>query len=384
MKGSWITCLALVACSTADHEQRESEGLRAADLEPARAAGQRVFRYETFGTERHWTDNLGMHEIVATLPPTTALALGLKVDADRLPPGFLGAADLSDPATTLELLRRDAVVGVYGDVRGGALVEVGITCALCHSTVDDSVAPGVGRRLDGWPNRDLDPGRILSTSSFFTPEQKALMIQWGPGRYDAFFNQDGVSDPVLIPPAYGLDGVPLETYGGDGPVSFWNAYVSVTQMGGQGSFSWPELGIDVVASPDRVTPHLPLLLTYQLGLDPPPPDPALFDAEAAARGEALFEGAAGCATCHVPPTYSDAHLTLHDPIETGMDPTRAMRGATGQYRTTPLRGVSTHPPHFHDGSAATLADVVDHYDSTLGLALPGDQKSDLVEFLKSL
>lgn len=349
---------------------------------------QATFRFDTFGDEAFWTDTLHMDEVIASaVDPQTALAVGLKVDADALPPGILGTVDLTDPATTVELLRLDAVVGLdatFDDA--GNLATVGTTCALCHSTVDDSVAPGIGQRLDGWPNRDLDPGLILSLSPFFDdqPEARAQLQSWGPGRYDPYWNLDGISDPVLIPPAYGLRGVPLATYSGEGPISYWNAYVAVTQMHGQGTFVSDELGIDIVNEPDLVTPKLPALRLYQFSLDPPAPEPASFDADAAARGEILFRGKATCATCHTGSLYTDASQRLHDPAETGMDPAYAQRSTTGQYRTSPLRGVATHPPYFHDGSAATLDDVVLHYQDVLELDLTENERNDLVQFLESL
>lgn len=350
------------------------------------AQGRQIFRHESWGDEVFWTGTLRLHEVVrGAVSPALALAVGLKVDADRLPPGFLAQADLTSPATTVELLRRDAVVGLKAKVTArGELLELGTTCALCHSTVNNSVAPGVGRRLDGWPNRDLNVGAIVALSPAIPPATKAVLNSWGPGRYDAYFNQDGVSDPVLIPPAYGLRGVALETYTGEGPVSYWNAYVAVTQMHGQGSFSDPRLGIDIVAQPDRVTPKLPVLREYQLSIEAPAPPPGSFDPVAAERGRVVFNGSARCATCHIPPTFTDAGLRLHTPAETGMDPLRATRGANAGYRTTPLRGAWHRAPYFHDGSAATLADVVDHYTGVLGLSLTTQQKADLVQYLKSL
>ena len=347
--------------------------------------GQEVFRHATFGNERFWTDTLRMHEVISSaVDPQTALDVGLKVDAEALPSGLLDTADLTDPGTTVELLRHDAVVGLRGDVsEDGRLERVGITCALCHSTVDDAVAPGIGRRRDGWPNLDLDVGAIIALSPALPEAAKEVYRSWGPGRYDAYFNIDGINDPTVIPPAYGLQDVPLETFTGEGPISYWNAYVAVTQMHGQGSFSEPELGIDIQASPDSVNPKLPALLEYQLSLETPEPPPGTVDREAADRGEALFAGKAGCAECHVPPTYTDAP-ELHEPSETGMDPTLAERSVTGKYRTTPLRGLARHPPYFHDGSAETLDDVVDHYDRHLGLGLTDEEKADLVAFLETL
>lgn len=353
---------------------------------PGTLDGRQVFRHDTFGSERFWTDTLRMHEVIqGGVSPATALAVGLKVDADALPRGILDTADLDDPATTVELIRLGAVVGVEGSVRDGLLQEVGVTCALCHSTVDDAVAPGIGRRLDGHANRDLDPGLILSLSpALQDPDSQAALTSWGPGRYDAYWNLDGISDPALIPPIYGLQGVEVETYTGEGPISYWNAYVAVTQMGGLGTFVDPRLGIDIQASPDLVTPKLPALLDYQLSLESPAVPPGSFDAAAAERGRTLFEGKAGCSGCHNGPTLTDANETLHHPDETGMDPRLARRATTGLYRTTPLRALSAHAPYFHDGSAATLAAVVEHYDSFLRLRLADAEKADLVEFLRSL
>ena len=348
--------------------------------------GREIFRFDTFGNERFWTDTLRMHEVIqSSVDPLTALAVGLKVDADALPPGILTQVDLTDPATTVALLELGAVVGLKAQVENGTIRRVGVTCALCHSDVDDSVQEGIGRRLDGYPNRDLDPGRILSLSpALQDPAVQAVLTSWGPGRYDAYWNHDGINDPTVIPPAYGLDGVPVETFTGEGPVSYWNAYVAVTQMHSQGSFFDPELGIDIRATPDLVTPKLPDLQAYQLTLPAPAPPAGSFDADAAARGAEVFSGQATCAECHAPPTFTDAGERVHAPSETGMDPVLAGRGTTDGYRTTPLRGAWQHPPYFHDGSAATLAEVVEHYDDFLGLGLSAEQKADLVEFLKSL
>jgi mono/diheme cytochrome c family protein len=196
---------------------------------------------------------------------------------------------------------------------------------------------------------------------------------------------------VLIPPAYGLRGVGFETYTGDGPISYWNNYVAVLEMGGHGSFSDPRLGISITQEPDLVTPKLPELLRYQLSLATPPPPPGTFDQMAARRGEALFKGKANCASCHIPPTFTDVLSgpdrnvpLLHDPAEVGTDPLYAQRSATKQYRTTPLRALWQHPPYFHDGSARDLAAVVNHYDTRFSLGLTAKQKRDLVEYLKSL
>jgi mono/diheme cytochrome c family protein len=358
----------------------------------APADGRSIFRFDTFGDEQFWTDTLQLHTVIqSSISPAIALGVGLRVDASALPPGFLGTHDLNDPATTVELIRLNAVVGVVGKVTGGQLKSVGITCALCHSTVDDSVTTGVGNRLDGWANRDLDPGAIIALSPVLTAAQKAIYNSWGPGKYDARFNIDGISLPAVIPPAFGLQGVGFETFTGDGPISYWNNYVAVTQMGGHGSFSDPRIGVSVTQEPDLVTPKLPALLQYQLSLKTPPPPPGSFDPQAAKRGERLFKGKAACAACHIPPTFTDVLAggdptvpLLHEPDAVGTEPVYASRSATKRYRTTPLRALWQHPPYFHDGSAADLPAVVDHYDTFFGLGLNVRQKADLVEFLKTL
>ena len=350
--------------------------------------GRHIFRHWTFGDEPFWTDALHLNQVVeSAVSPATALAVGLKVDATRLPAGFLASADLTSPATTVELLRRDAVVGIEANVSTDRhIMSLGITCALCHSTVDNSVAPGIGRRLDGLPNRDLNVGAIVALSPALPAAVKAVYNSWGPGKYDAEFNRDGINSPVVLPPALGLKGVALETYTAEGPVSYWNAYVAVTQMHGHGSFSDPALGIAIRQTPDLVTPVLPALRAYQLSLATPPPPAGSFNPEAAARGKALFSGAARCASCHIPSmAFTDVNLgVLHDPSEVGTDPTRASRLKNHKYRTTPLRALWQHPPYFHDGSAATLADVVAHYNRVFSLGLSAAQQADLVEYLKTL
>ena len=357
---------------------------------PAITSGKEIFRFDTFGDEKFWTDTLRMHEVIeAIVSPRVALSVGLKVDADALPPGILETVDLDDPKTTVALLKLNAVVGAQGEVRSingqDRLVRFGITCALCHSTVNNSVAPGIGQRLDGWANTTLNPGAIIALSPALTPAQKAVYNSWGAGRYDPRFNIDGKNTPIVLPPIYGLQHVSRETYTADGPISYWNAYVGVTQMHGQGTFIDPRLGIRVVQTPDLVTPKLPALLAYQLSLQTPNPPSGSFDRAAAGRGRAVFETAGRCADCHVGAALSDVNKgILHDASETGMDPAYAMRTATKRYRTTPLRGLFQHGPYFHDGSAATLGDVVEHYDRVLKLRLSSRQKHDLVEYLKSL
>jgi mono/diheme cytochrome c family protein len=354
------------------------------------AAGKEIFRFDTFGNQTFWTDTLRIHEVIeAGVSPTVALSVGLKVDADALPPGILQSADLNSPATTVALLKLNAVVGLQGTVETingkDTLTHVGITCALCHSTVNNSVADGIGQRLDGWPNLDLNPGAIIALSAALSGAQKAVYNSWGPGKYDARYNFDGQNDPALIPPAYGLAGIHSVTYTGDGDrPAYWNRYVAVTQMHGHGSFSEPRLGISVTNPPDEVEAKLFQLEAYQLSLTAPAPPAGSFDAAAATRGQAVFTGQGQCSTCHAGSTFTDANTRLHPPEEVVTSPTHALRSATKMYRTTPLRGLSQHAPYFHDGSATTLLDVVDRYDTAKNLQLTPQQKADLVEYLKSL
>jgi mono/diheme cytochrome c family protein len=372
--GPLIACVLLLGCSS------ESKPVP----DPGIARGRETFRHDTFGDAVFWTDTLQMNAVVETVSPVTALAVGLKVDADVLPAGILDTADLTDAATTVALLSLGAVVGIEAEVVAGSIVRLGVTCALCHSTVDDSVVPGIGRRLDGYPNRDLDPGMIISLSPVITDEQRAILVTWGPGRYDPRWNMDGLNGPVLIPPAYGLRDVALATYTGDGTVAYWNAYVAVTQMGGQGDFVDARIGVDVKNSPDLVTSKLDDLGAFELSLLAPRPPAGSFDAAAAERGKDVFDGVGRCADCHTGALLTDAATTLHAASETGMDPAYALRSATGLYRTTPLRALWQRAPYFHDGSAATLADVVVHYDVVLGLKLTAGDKADLVQYLESI
>ena len=359
----------------------------------ALAEGQRAFRFDTFGDEQFWTDTARMHEVVQqSVSPTVALKVGLKVDAEAIPADVAqgiknGQVDLASPATTVALLKLNAVVGLKGTVTTvngkDTLTRLGITCALCHSTVDDSFSNGIGRRKDGWPNADLNVGAIIALSPAITPAQKAVYSSWGPGKYDPRYNHDGKSTPLVLPPAYGLAQVKNETYTAEGPISYWNAYVAVTQMHGRGDFADPRLGIAIKQSPDMVGPKLAALRAYQHSIEAPRPPAGSFDAAAAQRGRAVFDNA--CARCHVGATGTDNNTgTLHAPSETGMDAAYALRTANKQYRTTPLRALWQHPPYFHDGSAATLVNVVDHYDRVLMLRLSAPQKRDLVEYLKSL
>ena len=367
------------------------------------ARGKDIFRFDTFGDETFWTDTLRLHEVIrSAVDPTTALSVGLKVDTDSLPAAVVqgiqnGSISLTSPATTVALLKLNAVVGVKGTVTTvngqQVLARVGITCALCHSTVDNSFAPGIGKRLDGWPNHDLNPGAIIALSSALTPAQKAVYNSWGKGKYDARYNFDGLNGPSVIPPAYGLNGVASITYTGDGAnVAYWNRYVAVTQMHGHGS--WVETRMsppeNVQNPPDMVTAKLAALQAYQLSIQSPAPPTGSFDATAAARGRLVFDGAGKCSTCHVGGRFTDAPGRLHSPTEVVSEPepnngpSLAFRSATRMYRSTPLRGLWQHAPYFHNGVSATLDGVVELYNTRKTLGLTAQQKADLVQYLKSL
>jgi len=384
--------------------------------------GRQIFRYDTFGDEAFWGETLRLHEALATVSPATALAVGLKVDSEalgwRLRRELLrGRVDLDDPAVTAALLKRDAVVGVKGFFdRRGRLDSVGIQCALCHSTVDDSLLPGVGRRRDGWANRDLDVGTIISLApdlSVFTTllgvddaTVRSVLKGWGPGKFDASLlldgkalRPDGKPAAVLIPPAFGLAGVNLHTWTGWGSVSHWNALVATLEMGGRGTFVDRRLDdavrfpiaaaqgfSEVRSDPDLVTSKLPALQMYQLALLAPEPPRGSFDRLAAVRGGALFDGKANCASCHVRPLFTEPGHNLHRPEELGIDAFQAGRSPTDAYRTAPLAGLWTHGKggYYHDGRFATLRDVVDHYDGWFGLGLDDGEKRDLVAYLRSI
>lgn len=391
-RGMWrIVAIAMVALACSGDPAATGPAQRALNQ------GREIFRYDTFGDETFWTDTLRLHEVVQGVPPTVALAVGLKVDADTLPEAVLqaiqaGQVDLSDPATTVTLLKLGAVVGLKASVDANdQITSLGTTCALCHSTVDDRVAPGIGSRLDGWPNLELNPGAIIALSPALTDPQKAIYNSWGPGRFDPRINFDGLNGPVLIPPAYGLKGVHSITVTGDGEdIAYWNRYVGVTQMHGHGSFAEPRLGISVQNDPDLISSKLPALQAYQLSLRAPRPAAGTFDAAAAARGRQVFTGAANCASCHAGPLLTDANTRLHPPSavvsepEPDGAPSWAARSATKMYRTTPLRALALHPPYFHNGVAATLQEVVDLYVAKQGLQLTPQEQADLVEYLKSL
>jgi mono/diheme cytochrome c family protein len=398
---SILATLAVVGCSAPSDEGAPSRAEGSLDAVVVEQ-GKEIFRTDTFGNESFWTDTLRLHEVIeSAVDPTTALAVGLKVDAEALPAAVVEgiqnkSISLTSPATTVALLKLNAVVGLKGTVETvngiDKLTRVGITCALCHSTVDNSFAPGIGKRLDGWANRDLDPGAIIALSPAVSASDKAIYNSWGKGKYDPRFNLDGVNGPQVIPPAYGLLGVDRITFTGDGDeIAYWNRYVAVTQMRGHGSFADDRTGVNVTnGTSDLVSSKLPALQAYQLSLTAPPPPAGSFDPAAAARGRMVFEGVGQCSSCHTGPTLTDANITLHPPSDVVSEPepngvpSYASRSATKQYRTAPLAGLWQHPPYFHNGSALTLDAVVETYDTKKALGLTSAQKADLVQFLKSL
>lgn len=393
--------------------------------------GRQIFRFDTFGSEAFWGDALQLHKAIAGarnggvgagVSPKTALAVGLKVDAEALPASLVaqikaGKVNLDDPATTLALLKLNAVVGVTGKFDdSGRIQSMGIQCAFCHATVDDSFAPGIGRRLDGWANRDLNVGAIISLAPNLRPftdllrvdvaTVKKVLASWGPGRFDAeldkdgkAFRPDGGQAGTLIPPAFGLAGVNLHTWTGFGSVPYWNAFVAVTEMHGSGTFFDPRLNdkdqYPVAArsgagntrgKPDLVTSKLAALHFYQIAIPAPTPPNGSFDKAAAARGKAVFNERGQCATCHVPPLFTEPGHNLHTPAEMGIDSFQADRSPTHMYRTAPLAGLWTHQKggFYHDGRFATLKDVLEHYNRNFRLGLTDQEKAALIEYLKSL
>jgi hypothetical protein len=346
--------------------------------------GRQIFRYDTFGDEAYWTDTARLHEVVNDLGALRALELGFKVDMTAFSvPAFIIRGPWSSAATKY-LLRKNAVVGVKAEFDDhNNITRIGITCALCHSNVDNALLPGVGHRLDGWPNRDLKVGKVLAMLPVFTAEQRATLETWRKGFYDPRFNFDGQSTPLAMPPAHGLAQVHNETYTAEGPISYWNNYVAVTQMHGHGTFRDPRINVNIVQTPDMVTPKLEALRVYQHSLPVPPTPGASYDRAAAHRGKAVFD--ANCASCHIGGNLTDNNNgVLHNASETGMDSSYSARTAEKRYRTTPLRALWQHPPYFHDGSAETLEDVVEHYVRVRNLQLSGGQKHDLVQYLRSL
>jgi hypothetical protein len=393
--------------------------------------GKQTFRFNTFGDQAFWGDTLHLNRAIAGaknggvgpgLSPKAALSLGLKVDVNALPAsvrqGILdGQVNLDDPAVTLALLKLNAVVGVKGifDSKGD-LNSVGIECALCHSTVNNSLVPGIGRRLDGWANRDLNVGAIVGLAPHLKPIATLLhtnvrtvhkvLNAWGPGKFDGEllldgkgFQPGGRSAATLIPPAFGLAGVNLHTWTGWGSIPYWNAFVAVLDMHGKGTFIDARLDNarqfpiaaenrfgHVVPKVDLVTPKLPGLQAYQLSLKAPSPPKGSFDPMAAARGKALFSGKADCSTCHVPPIFTEPGENLHSGRQIGIGNFEANRSPTHMYRTSPLAGLWTHQKRgfYHDGRFPTLLAVVKHYNTTFHLGLTRSQEKDLVQYLLSL
>jgi hypothetical protein len=422
-------------------------GLHAFDQEEASIAqnerqliqqGRQTFRFDTFGDEAFWGDTLKLHQAIEGsgfggvgpgVSPAVALAVGLKVDADALPQSLAddvraGRANLNSPATTLALLKLNAVVGLTGFFNAdGSLKSVGIQCALCHSIVDNSFqAPGIppgniGRRLDGWANRDLNVGAIVNLSPDLSPVAKLLgvdqsvvrkvLLSWGTGRFDAelfldgkAFRPDGTTAAVLIPPAYGLAGVNLHTWTGWGSVTYWNAFVANLEMHGKGRFFDSRLNnasqfpiavangfgnVMIDPAEDRITPKLAALHAYQLSIPAPKPAKTGFNFPAR-RGEALFNGKARCAKCHVPPLFTEPGWNAHMPADVCIDSFQADRSPDRVYRTTPLAGLFAHQKggFYHDGRFVTLPAVVNHYDGCMNLQLNDDEKSDLVQYLLTL
>jgi hypothetical protein len=400
------------------------------------AEGMQTFRYDTFGSEDFWGGQVKLHQAIEGekfggvgpgVSPKQALELGLKVDMGAVPKNVAtaikaGKVDLNDPANTLLLLKANAVVGVTGffNQDGKSLKSIGIQCALCHSTVDNAFLPGIGRRLDGWPNRDLDIGAIVASAPDLSAFGKLLEVDeatvkkvltsWGPGKFDAELNLDGKAfrpdgkpAATLNPPAFGLAGVNNHTWTGAwGTVTYWNAYVGNLEMHGKGRFYDPRLDnaekYPVAArskqghkmdAEDRITAKLPALHFYQLSLPTPKAPSSAFDAKAAAVGEKLFVGKAQCGSCHVPPLFTEPGWNLHKAEDIGIDDFQAKRSPDDRYRTAPLRALwDTKQIHkggfYHDGRFATLNDVVDHYNDHFALNLTAQEKRDLIEFLKSL
>jgi len=428
------TCLVLLA---SERQAQTLASLSSSDQSNLKNAfqmftqGRQVFRFATFNDQAFWGDALKLHQAIEGskfggvgpgVSPATALAVGLKVDVDALPATLIaqlrhGQVNLNDPAVTLALLKLNSVLGVTGIFNSdGSLKSVGIQCALCHSTVDNSLAPGIGHRLDGWANRDLNVGEIVSLAPNLQPFAQLLGVNqatvrkvlqsWGPGHFDAelaldgkAFRPDGKTSAVLIPPAFGLAGVNLHTWTGWGSVTYWNAFVANLEMHGQGTFFDPRLdnaarfpvaakaGFGHVSnSPDLITPQLAALHFYQLAIPAPVPPKGSFDEEAAKRGQAIFNGSGKCSSCHVPPLYTEPGWNMHTPSEVCVDSFQANRAPDRRYRTSPLKGLWTHTTggFYHDGRFPTLLDVVNHYDSCFSLGLSGQDKTDLVEFLKSL
>ena len=416
-----------------DNGDGNHKGSVEANAQQKVAQGRHTFRFDTFGDEAFWGGTLKLHQAIEGskfggvgpgISPRLALMLGLKVDADALPHDVQeqikhGTVSLNDPATTLALLRLNAVVGITGVFNGNnTLSSVGIQCALCHSTVDDSFAPGIGHRLDGWANRDLNVGAIIAAAPDLTAfatlldtdqaTVRKVLLSWGPGKFDAelaldgkAFRPDGKSAATLIPPAFGLGGINLHTWTGWGSIPYWNAFVAVLEMHGKGRFFDPRLNdpvqfpiaakngfgnVQIDPDSDLVTSKLSDLQEYEVSIPSPQPPPGSFSTEAAKRGDALFSGKAKCNTCHSEPLWTEPGWNLHTPAEICIDDFQANRAPDHRYRTSPLGALFTHEKggFYHDGRFATLGDVVDHYNSCMSLGLSESERSDLIQYLLSL
>jgi cytochrome c553 len=431
-----LVSILAVACTAATQQSPtpsggEFDGLISSNVNAMIEEGRQTFRYDTFGDEGFWSDALKLHQAIAGgaqggvgsgLSPKTALSVGLKVDAAALPKELVaqlkaGKVNLDDPATTLALLKLNAVVGIKGSSnKDGSLKSIGITCALCHSTVDNSFSPGIGTRLDGWPNRYLNVGAIISLAPDLSPvtgllgiDEKTLkqvLAGWGAGKFDAVVfmdgratRPDGGSGATLIPPAFGLAGVNLHTFTGWGSVTYWNAFVANLEMHGKGTFYDPRLknaaqypvaakaGFGELRSPeDLITSKLAALHFYQLAIPAPVAPKGSFDGAAATRGQLVFNGPGKCSSCHVPPLFTEPGWNMHTPAEIGIDDFQANRSPNKRYRTTPLKGLFAHLKggFYHDGRFATPNDVVNHYNKHFSLGLTNEQSQDLSEYLKSL
>jgi hypothetical protein len=419
---SLIVVVALAQCKKNNDKPHEDDPALVAD-------GQSIFRFDSFGDEDFWSGLLHLDKAIAGsanggfgsgVSPATALSVGLKVDAEALPQSVVmgisnGSINLNDPATTIALLKLNAVLGVKGNFdASGNFKSIGITCAACHSTVDNSFAPGIGKRLDGWPNRDLNVGAIISLTDNAQPIANMLHVDegtlrtvlngWGPGKFAAILFMDGKAvrpdgkiAANLIPAAFGLKGVNLTTYTGWGDISYWNSFVGNLEMHGKGTFKDSRLNnpakypiavenkfYDVTNNPDLITSKLAALRAYQHSIVAPTPPAGSFDAAAAQRGKVLFNGKANCASCHAGPLLTDN--SLRTATEMGIDDFEAMRSPTGKYRTPPLGGLFARSKggFFHDGRFPTYLDVVNHYNTHFSLNLSESEKNDLVEYLKSL
>jgi hypothetical protein len=445
--------LAVIAPVKAKNDEKSSQFLGNAEDNAKQLIdqGRHIFRFDTYGDEAFWTGQLQMQQSVKTLSPATALALGLKVDSAALSPSVVeavkhGMVNLNDPAVTLQLIKQNAVLGVVGTFNGNTLEKVGFTCALCHSTVDNSVAMGIGKRIDGLANRDLNVGAIIATAPNLQPvidllhlapqdvsltdhDVRAVLNSWGPGKFDAELFLDGkafnpqqvtngvttgtnVSGATLLPNARGLAGHNLHTWtGGWGTVTYWNAFVAVNELHGVGTFfderfddapQFPiaaaaKLGhVSVDPDSDQVTGKLAALHFYQLSLPSVQPRPGIdFNVAAAARGDELFSGKANCNSCHHEPLWTEPGWNQHTADEMKIDSFEADRSPGHAYQTMNLagvfvreRGLFMSPQNkgrfYHDGRFKTLLEVVNSYDQRFNLGLNDQEKSDVVEYLKSL